>query len=105
MPMLMMLCSSFSGSNTRGVTSAGQGGLTSRAQRQRRGGGGEERDGWIQIGGLGLYPLGLALNYPISDERSGSNGQGRTWVRWRRSVPRREFAGDKKAGHGGAPGA
>jgi hypothetical protein len=81
---------------------AGQGGLTSQAQRQRRGGGGEERDGWIQIGGLGLDPLGLDLNGPISDKRPGSNGQGRAWARWRRSDPRREFAGDKKAGHGGA---
>jgi hypothetical protein len=26
-------------------------------------------------------------------------------VRWRRSVPRRELAGDEQTGHGGAPGA
>jgi hypothetical protein len=83
----------------------GQGGLTSRAQRQRRGGGGEESDGWIQIGGLGLDLLELALNCPISDERPGSNGQGRTWAWWRRSVPRRELARDEGASHGGAPGA
>jgi hypothetical protein len=80
----------------------GQGGPTSWAQRQRRGGGGRERGGWIQIGGLGLDPLGLNLNYPIWDERPGSNGQGRAWARWRCSVLRREFAGDEKAGHGGA---
>jgi hypothetical protein len=49
-----------------------------------------------------LDPLRLSLNRPISDERSGSNGQGWTWARWRRSVPQREFAGDEKAGHGGA---
>jgi hypothetical protein len=82
--------------------SAGQDGLTSRAQEQRRGGGGRERGGWIQIGGLGLDPLGLALNCLISDERPGSNGPRRAWARWRRSVPRREFAGDEKAGHDGA---
>jgi hypothetical protein len=64
---------------------------------------GEERVGWIQIGGLGLDPLGLSLNRPISDERSGSNDQGRAWARWRRLVPRRELIGDKKAGHGRAP--
>jgi hypothetical protein len=32
-----------------------------------------------------------------------SNGQGWTQARWRRSVPQRELAGDKEAGHGGAP--
>jgi hypothetical protein len=32
-----------------------------------------------------------------------SNGWGRTQARWRRSVPRRELAGDKGTGHGGAP--
>jgi hypothetical protein len=52
-----------------------------------------------------LDPLGLALNCPISDKRPGSNGQGWAWVRRRRSVPRREFAGDEKAGHSWAPGA
>jgi hypothetical protein len=82
--------------------SVGQGRLTSRAQRQRRGGGGRERGGQIQIGGLGLDLLGSSLNHPISDGQPRSNGQGLTWARWRRSVLRREFAGDKEAGHGGA---
>jgi hypothetical protein len=82
--------------------SASQEGLTSWAQRQRRGGGGRERGGWIQIRGLGLDLLGLSLNHPISDELSRSNGQGRSWARWRRSVPRRELAGDEGAGHAGA---
>jgi hypothetical protein len=47
-------------------------------------------------------PLGLSLNCPISDERSGSNGQGWAWARWRRSVPRRELARYEKADHDGA---
>jgi hypothetical protein len=64
-----------------------------------------ERDGWIQIGGLGLDPLGLSLNRPIPNGRPRSNGQRWTWARWRRLVPRREFAGDEGAGHGEAPGA
>jgi hypothetical protein len=54
---------------------------------------------------LGLDPLGLSLNRPISDGHSRSNGQRRTWARWRRSVPRRELVGNEEAGHGGAPGA
>jgi hypothetical protein len=45
----------------------------------------------------------LSLNRPISDGRPRSNGQGWAWARWRRSVPRRGLAGDKEAGHGGAP--
>jgi hypothetical protein len=92
------------------VRAGAQARLTSRARADRLagprgrdvGGGGRERGGWIQIGGLGLDPLELSLNRPISDERSGSNGQGRAWARWRRSVPRRELAGDEKAGHDGA---
>jgi hypothetical protein len=50
----------------------------------------------------GLDPLGLSLNCLISDDRPGSNGQGRAWARWRRSVPRRELVGDEEAGHGRA---
>jgi hypothetical protein len=88
---------------TSGVrASAGQGGPTSWAQRQRRGGGGRARGDWIQIGGLGLDLLELSLNCLISDERSGCNGQGQTWAWWRCSVPRREFTRDEKAGHSGA---
>jgi hypothetical protein len=45
---------------------------------------------------------GLSLNRLISDGRPRSNGQVLAWVRWCRSVPRREFTGDEKAGHGGA---
>ena len=60
------------------------------------------RDGWIWFGRLRLDPLVLALHYPISGERSRSNGRGWSWVRWRRSVPRQEFAGDEQTGHGGA---
>jgi hypothetical protein len=66
------------------------------------GGRGRERGDWIQIGGLGLDPLGLSLNRSIADERPGFNGQGWAWARWRRSVPLRELAGDEKVGHGGA---
>jgi hypothetical protein len=89
---------------TSGVrASVGQDRPTSWAQRQRHGGRGRERGGWIQIEGLGLDPLGLSLNHPILDGRPRSNGQGLTWARWRRSVPWREFAGDEGAGHGGAP--
>jgi hypothetical protein len=50
----------------------------------------------------GIRSARVKSKLSISDERPGSNGQGRTWARWRRSVPRREFAGDEKAGHGRA---
>jgi hypothetical protein len=63
---------------------------------------GKREGGQISIEGLGLDLLGLRLNHPISDGWSRSNGQGLTWVRWRRSVPRRGFAGDEQTGHGGA---
>jgi hypothetical protein len=79
--------------------------MTSRAQRQRCGGGGREGGGQIPIEGLGLDLLRLSPNHPISDGRLRSNGQGLAWARWRRSVPRREFAGDEGAGHDGALGA
>jgi hypothetical protein len=36
------------------------------------------------------------------DDRDLTAG-GRTWARWRRSVPRRELAGDEEAGHGRTP--
>jgi hypothetical protein len=35
--------------------------------------------------------------------RPRSNGRGRSWARWRHSVPRRKLAGDEQTGHGGAP--
>jgi hypothetical protein len=63
---------------------------------------GGERGGWIWIEGLRSDLLWLSLNRPISEVRPRSNGHGRTQARWRRSVLRRELAGDK-AGHGGAP--
>jgi hypothetical protein len=55
---------------------ASQGGLTDRAQRQRRRGGGRERGGQIWIGGLRSDPLGLSPNHLISDGRPRSNDQG-----------------------------
>jgi hypothetical protein len=65
---------------------------------------GRGESGRIQIKGLRSDPLELSLNRPILGGRPRSNGRGRTWARWRHSVPRREFAGNEQAGHGGAHG-
>jgi hypothetical protein len=56
----------------------------------------------VTIGELRPDPLWLNPNHPISDGRPRSNGWGRTQARWRRSVLRRELAGDEGTGHGGA---
>jgi hypothetical protein len=65
-----------------------------------------KRERWLDLDRrAGIRSARLSLNRLISDERPRSSGQGRTWARWRRSVPRRGLAGDEEASHGGAPGA